>query len=42
MEEQLEVLKVEVRERDRILANNQEEINLLNEQLAEVRGQGAG
>ena len=38
VEEELEVLRLEVRERDRILANNQEEMNLLNEQLTEVRG----
>ena len=39
VEEEVEVLKLEVRERDRILLNNQEELNSLNEQLAEVRGQ---
>lgn len=42
VEEQMEMLKVEIRERDRILINNQEEMNSLNEQLAEVRGQVRG
>lgn len=39
VEEEMEMLKLEVQERDRILVNNQEEMNSLHEQLAEVRGQ---